>query len=305
MASIKIAAISRAGIFSPNHVGNDAAILHSTVEQLRRRGCEVRLYNEEQFLATDVQEEIILDMCRTQSSLEKLQHLEDEGRLVINSGYAIENCTREKMTRLLLSNGIPYPDSIIVDTDADAREQLRSAGFERCWVKRGEFHAIHHEDVAFCRHADAVQDMLHEFFYRGIRRAVINRHLDGDLVKFYGLADDSFFYWFYPLECHHSKYGDEQINGAPRHLGFDEGKLRRECLRAAEVTGVKFYGGDCIIDSDGSFRIIDFNDWPSFAPCRDEAPVYIAKSVMNMIRSWQRGRAAAERRGARRKEVKE
>ncbi len=40
--------------------------------------------------------------------------------------------------------------------------------------------------------------MLQEFFLRGIKRAVINRHLDGDLIKFYGVAGTDFFYWFYP-----------------------------------------------------------------------------------------------------------
>ena len=47
---------------------------------------------------------------------------------------------------------------------------------------------------------------------------------------------------------------------------------------------VKIYGGDCIIDADGSMQIIDFNDWPSFAPCRNEAAPYIAKCVLNYIR---------------------
>lgn len=40
MATTKIAAIMRAGVFSPNHVGNDATILNTVAEQLRKRGCE-------------------------------------------------------------------------------------------------------------------------------------------------------------------------------------------------------------------------------------------------------------------------
>lgn len=288
MSSIKIAAISRAGIFSPNHIGNDAAILNATVEQLRRRGCEVRMYNEEQFLDMEIREDIVLNMCRRQPSLEKLQKLEDEGRLVINSGYGIENCTRERMTRLLVSNGIPYPESLIVDTDSDAREELERGGYRRCWVKRGEFHAMHKEDVTFCRHAEEAQELLHEFFYRGIRRAVINKHLDGDLVKFYGLADGSFFYWFYPLEGSHSKYGDEKINGESHHYRFDEEYLKQISIKGAEVTGVNIFGGDCIVAPDGHIDIIDFNDWPSFAPCRKEAGTAIARSVINMIRRRQR-----------------
>ena len=35
--------------------------------------------------------------------------------------------------------------------------------------------------------------------------------------------------------------------------------------------GMYLDGGDCIVAPDGQIRIIDFNDWPSFAPCRTEA----------------------------------
>ncbi|KAA6328492.1 hypothetical protein EZS27_022616 [termite gut metagenome] len=40
------------------------------------------------------------------------------------------------------------------------------------------------------------------------------------------------------------------------------------------------YGGDCIVSSDGTARIIDFNDWPSFAPCRTEASQAIASAII-------------------------
>lgn len=51
MAEIKIAGIMRAGAYSPNHIGNDAAIFNAAADQLRKRGCEVNIYSEEQFIA--------------------------------------------------------------------------------------------------------------------------------------------------------------------------------------------------------------------------------------------------------------
>ena len=104
MAQVKIAGILRAGAFSPNHIGNDAAILNMVAEQLRKRSCEVNLYSEEQFLSGAVSERIILNMCRERESYQRLQRLEDEGALVINSGYGVENCVRERLTGML-SNG--------------------------------------------------------------------------------------------------------------------------------------------------------------------------------------------------------
>lgn len=281
MAEIKIAGVMRAGTFSPNHIGNDTAIFNLTAESLRKRGCQVNVYSEEEFLNTEIDEPVIMSMCREAESVEKLKRLEDEGHVVVNSGYGIENCTRERMTRLLLGNGVPHPDSLIVNTNENVKDDLEAGNFTQVWIKRGDFQTIHREDVSYCRHPEEAQEVLHEYFYRGIRRAVINRHLVGDLIKFYGVSGTDFFYWFYPFEGGHSKYGYELINGVSRGLAFDKDELHSICRRASEVLDVKVYGGDCVISAEGDIKLIDFNDWPSFAPCRDEAAPYIAKCIIN------------------------
>lgn len=282
MADIKIAGVMRAGAFSPNHIGNDTAIFNLTAEELRKRGCSVKVYGEEEFRQAEITESVIMAMCREAESIAKLKKLEDEGRLVVNSGYGIENCTRERMTRLLLGNGVPYPDSLIVNTNENVKDEMEEGGFNQVWIKRGDFQTIHREDVSYCRHPEEAQEVLHEYFYRGIKRAVINRHLVGDLIKFYGISGTDFFYWFYPFEGGHSKYGYELINGVSKGIEFDEKKLHEICRRASEVLDVKVYGGDCVISADGSIQLIDFNDWPSFAPCRAEAAKYIAKCITGL-----------------------
>ena len=286
MSDIVIAGIMRAGAYSPNHIGNDAAIFNATAEQLRKRGCEVNVYSEEQFIAGKVSERIILNMCREQRSIQLLQRKEDEGCLVINSGYGIENCTRERMTRILLGSNIPYPESLIVNTNEAVKPALKESGFTACWIKRGDFHAMHKEDVSYCRHIEEAQEVLQEYFYRGIKRAVINKHLPGDLIKFYGVKGSPFFYWFYPFDEGHSKYGHEAINGKSTGFDFDIKQLKEICHNAADTLDVVVYGGDCIVSSDGDINIIDFNDWPSFAPCRNEAAPHIAKAVMAEIKKW-------------------
>ena len=285
MAEIKIAGVMRAGAYSPNHIGNDAAIFNITADQLRKRGCEVNIYSEEQLANGAVNERIIVNMCREQRSIKRLQQLEDDGCLVINSGYGIENCTRERMTRILVGSNIPYPESLIVNTDEGVVDSLVKGGYEHCWIKRGDFHAMHKEDVSFVRHPQEAQEVLQEYFLRGIKRAVINRHLEGDLIKFYGIRGSDFFYWFYPFEAGHSKYGYEAINGAAKGLPFDRDYLRSICQHAAEELDVLIYGGDCIVSPEGDIRIIDFNDWPSFAPCRDEAGPHIAKAIIAAVKN--------------------
>ena len=287
MSEIKITGVMRAGAYSPNHIGNDTTIFNLVVEQLRKRGCEVNVLSEDEFINGAPTCDIIINMCREARSISLLQRLEDNGSLVINSGYGIENCTRERMTRILLGSGIPYPESLIVNTDEAIVASLAKAKIDRCWLKRGDMHTQHREDVTYVRHRQEAQEVLQEFFLRGIKRAVINRHLEGDLLKFYGIAGTDFFYRFYPFEQGHSKYGDEAINGKPHHDAFDEERLRSICNAAADALGVDIYGGDCIVGHDGTLTIIDLNDWPSFAPCRNEVAPYIARFVMHRIKIHQ------------------
>lgn len=283
MADIKIAGIMRAGAFSPNHIGNDSAIFNIVAEQLRKRGCIVNVYSEDQFITSGVNEPVIVNMCREPRSIELLQHLEDNGALVINSGYGIENCVRERMARILMGSNIPYPESIIVSTDEAIRDALVKAHISRCWIKRGDSHTMHNEDVTYVRHPEEAQEILQEYFLRGIKRAVINRHLDGDLIKFYGITGTPFFYWL----SEKSSSNTRKVPGKTQAPGFDEEKLKALCNAAAEILDVSIYGGDCVITSDGKMRIIDFDDWPSFAPCRQEAATQIAKFIMGAIKDKQ------------------
>lgn len=284
MTDIVIAGVMRAGAFSPNHIGNDAAIFNLVADQLRKRGCVVNVYSEEQLQEGKISEKIIVNMCREHKSMHKLQELEDQGALVINSGYGIENCIRERMTRILLGVGVPHPKSLIVNTNENVVDALGKAGIGPCWIKRGDFHTMHREDVSFVRHAQEAQEVLHEYFLRGIPRAVINDHLEGDLVKFYGIKDTPFFFYFYPYNTGNSKYGLENINGKPKEFAIDEERLRSICHNAADALGIEIYGGDCIVSADGDIQIIDFNDWPSFAPCRNEAAPHIAKRIISIIK---------------------
>ncbi len=281
MSRKEIVGVVRADQFSPNHIGNDAAIFQATVEALNHLGCHVKVMTEREFAEATVNESLVFSMGREMRTIDKLLQLEQSGVTVINSPRGVKQCTRETMTRLLMEAHVPHPRSLIVDTASDASCQMHEKYWFPCWLKRGDFHAIHREDVAFVRNAEELRETLHEFQLRGIDRAVINEHLRGDLVKFYGVADTPFFFWFYPFDMHHSKFGLEQINGISKGYAFNVDSLKKICDHAADVLHVNVYGGDCIVDVDGSMQLIDFNDWPSFAPCRGEAAPYIAQVIYN------------------------
>lgn len=279
MSKGKLTGIKRQTKYSPNHIGNDGTIYNMTAQCLRDMGYDVQDYTESEFVLSDIKDKFIFDMARDKSTIKWLKHLEDTGSVVINSAYGIENCTRGKMTRMLIDNNIPHPESIIIDSNDDPTELLEQMDANAYWIKRGDFHAIHREDVAFARSITEAKEILKEFAFRGIPNAVINEHLVGDLVKFYGVADTDFFYHFYPFDLSHSKFGLEEINGAANQYAFSVEALKEACDKAGEILNIKIYGGDCVVAKDGSFKIIDFNDWPSFAPCREQAAPKIAECI--------------------------
>ncbi|GHT72226.1 hypothetical protein AGMMS50262_00260 [Bacteroidia bacterium] len=282
--NVKIAGVRRGNRFSPNSVGNDTVIFNLTVEHLRKKGCEVTEYSEDEFLQTTMEADMIFNMARDMKSLRKLQRLEDAGVKVVNSGYGIENCTREKMTRLLLAHDIPHPKSVIVRTDEQLPQGVEWLA-NSCWIKRGDVHAIYSEDVTYVQVGEEAGQILQNFASRGIPSAVINEHLEGDLIKFYGVEGTDFFQWMYPDRLNHSKFGLEAVNGDVAGYSFDLELLKEYCSRVAHILNIHIYGGDGVVDKNGKVRIIDFNDWPSFAVCRNEAAPAITGCIIENLLS--------------------
>lgn len=283
MSQMKLAGIKRKTKYSPNHIGNDGMIFSLTADHLRKMGYEIQEYTEAEFVINNVSEKYIFSMARDRSTIKRLKTLESQGSLIINSGTGIENCSREPMTRLLLDNHIPYPKSVIVDVTDDPTQGLEAMNAPAYWIKRGDSHAIHREDVTYARSIEEVKSILIEFGFRDIPNAVINEHLVGDLIKFYGVADTDFFYWFYPYDLTLTKFGLEVVNGKAHEFPFDLSAFKSACNKASKLLDVGIYGGDCIVASNGSFKIIDFNDWPSFAPCREQAAPYIAQHIHQRV----------------------
>ncbi|NIJ53151.1 hypothetical protein [Dyadobacter arcticus] len=281
MNDLELLGVHRNKKFSPNHIGNDDAIFQLTAKALEKLGFRVTICCEDEFLEMElVEQEQIFTMARQKEVVAKLQMLEKTGKVVVNSAFGIENCFRTNLTNALNLNDIPVADSCIVPTsyqDDEIFDRIKGKGY---WIKRGDFHAIHKEDVSYARSKEEAKEILREYALRDIPDAVISQHLIGDLVKFYGVRGTDFFYWFYPYDSNHHKFaGYQQINGDPVHNPFDELELWRVATKAARVVGIDIYGGDAIVSKDGSFRIIDLNDWPSFAPCRDKAAPHIANRI--------------------------
>lgn len=263
---MRILAVSRAERFSPNSVERDRSILQAVIDRLQRRGHHVSLVSEDSvghpgFPELPVAPELILTMARRP---ETLRWLDSFGVACINSPEGIANCARSRLTDVMERIGTPIPPQ---------------EGHDGYWLKRGDAAAQTAGDVVYVSDHQQLAGTIETMRSRGIKDYVVSAHVVGDLVKFYGVGQGDFFRWYYPTDDGLSKFGDEHRNGTARHYRFDVDALGHEVQRLAEAVGVSVYGGDAIVKADGSFCVIDFNDWPSFSRCRDDAADAIAALV--------------------------
>lgn len=264
----RILKVYRARRFSPNAVERDRAIIDAVGNVLADEGIEVDGTDEEH-LAASCQADAFIAMARTPEALAILKEKEREGHTVINSPMGVERCRRSETDRIMRANGLP------------AAPLTGSHGY---WIKRGDEAAASKDDVLFAADGEALAVALERFRQRGIGDVVVTAHVIGDLVKFYGVAGTGFFRAFTNDVNGYSKFGDEAVNGQPHGYAYDRPRLQADAERLAALTGTDVYGGDCIVRSDGTYAIIDFNDWPSFARCRDEAAKAIAAKVLAKVK---------------------
>ncbi len=259
---MNFAAIKRANEYSPNHIMNDFAILKSAADELVKLGATVNFYDESIIEEGLIPEPFIFSMVQGAKGIENLRQVEKNKAFAINSADAVFNCYRFNMVPKLHSAGIPFPESIVINSDSKTLPDLARFG-KKFWVKRGDAHAVHKEDVTLVYSAAEAANVVREFSNRGIEKAVLQENLVGDTVKFYAVRGSDLFHWYH-------------LNGE-FHTPFYEKRLRDLAAAAAEALGLYVYGGDAIITPQADIIIIDINDWPSFAPVRDRAGYEIAQ----------------------------
>ncbi|HEY9542798.1 hypothetical protein [Prevotella sp.] len=260
---MKVIAVQRDEVFSPNSVAKDKAILQAVCDRLAlRHGLSISMITEKELTAGH-HADVFLSMARGRMALNLLQEKEKQGALVLNSAFGVDRCDRGGLQELMINNGIPVPP-----TD----------GPDGFWIKRADQSAQSKADVVYCNDRAALASMQASFVERGVTKWVVQAHVAGDLVKFYGVKG-GFFHIYYPGDDGISKFGDEALNGVPRHYEFDKAQLEAAADLLSTLTDVAVYGGDAIIDAHGNFYIIDFNDWPSFSRCVSEAAEAICELV--------------------------
>jgi len=264
----RIILVYRAPVFSPNSVNKDKAILEAVGGLLGERGYDVEYIHEEDLMA-EHDGDLFLTMGRLPETLAILAQKEKDGCIVLNTTKGVRLATsRLLIDRMMRENDIPTASLC----DGPCCER----GY---WLKRGDAAAQSLDDVQYAQTWDDVERKLVHFHNRGISDVLVCEHIEGDVVKFYGVQGTDFFRIFYPTDDGQMKFGDEVRNGEAHHYPFDAAQLQNDANRLSQLAELPVYGGDCIVRPDGSYAVIDFNDWPSFARCRDEAAGAIASLV--------------------------
>jgi hypothetical protein len=254
---------------SPGRESDDAEILRLTAKCLESHGAQVELKAPEVLSEGDTPPDGVFLMCERTEALRTLLAWQERGVRQVNGPLAVLNTYRERMIAQFREANVPFIDSRIVST-ADPAE-TRPAPL---WVKRADVHNTQDGDVVFAPDRAALAAALGALAARGIERAILQPHVEGDLIKFYGVGGGgrdgapAWFRWFYHRE--------QRVVG---HR-FDPARLARLVRAAATALGLEVYGGDAIATGDGRPVLLDLNAWPSFALYRDEAAPVIASYLL-------------------------
>ncbi len=278
--------IQRAERFSPNSVEKDLAILLEVGSLLEN----ARVVREEDLTAffTSCCQAVpsarsasstvscqppavncqLFSMARTPEAMDCLEQLEKKGVRVINPTAGVRACRRSNIEKVMRDNHLPLPPD---------------EGTDGYWIKRGDAAAQCRDDVRFCRDEGELAYAKDSFVQRGIQDVVVQAHVQGDLVKFYGVEGTGFFRCYYPGDDDRTKFGDDQVNGRPQHYPFSSRCLQADAEKLSRLLQTPVYGGDVIIKRNSDYVIIDFNDWPSFLRCREEAARAIVKRAASAL----------------------
>jgi hypothetical protein len=264
LQTLNILGIYRHPMFSNNAIEADRLILEESLAHLERIcpvPLKIEMAEEAEVASLTGRYALVLTMAQSQDTLDTLEKVLPTSP-IWNSPASIRNCYRKAMSTTLSTLPVNYVPFQLLPTDGSVKLTLEAN--TSYWLKRSDFHAIADEDVTLAENAEEVQAKLARFRARGVNEVILQKHVQGDIYKFYGVKGG----FFRPIRVRAG------LEGATNP---DFVQLEKAATRSADALGLMIYGGDAILDSQGKFHLIDLNDWPSFRICRPEAAKAIAE----------------------------
>lgn len=260
---------------SPNRESDDALILQAVLEQLKPLGFNTRAVTPEESDSIDLKEwDVIIPMCESYPRIKRLlRETESSNAVWANPPQAVLRCYRTHMVPAMQNlSSVTFPPSEVRAVEQGAGTPPPFPAPDGWWIKRGDVHNTCDHDVIQAKRWSDVEPILQDFNSREITQWVIQPHIEGDLVKFYGTGPGHWFTWFYhdPIR-------------SKKHI-FSVDNLAAQAAAGAEELSLQIFGGDAIITEDGIVTLLDLNSWPSFALVRKEAAVQIAWQLQRRLK---------------------
>jgi hypothetical protein len=264
---------------SPNRETDDALILKAVMEQLSIYRARTLVMTPEEADTADLGSwDMIVPMCESYPRLRRLL-AQQKARpvLMINPPESVLACYRLSMYEAFAKDPsilCPATETRNIQTSAPLQPPAFS-DHGGLWVKRGDVHNTCTHDVVYADDWSEVEAIRQDFASREITALVLQQHVDGDLVKFYGVGPGRWFTYFY------------HDPSTARKLPFDIDILAAMAAAGASALKLEVFGGDAIITPEGRIYLIDINSWPSFARVRAEASIQIAWQLRSRLKTLQ------------------
>lgn len=235
----------------------DRAIASLVGEMLRDKGHNVKMIDGEEISKIEKERpDLIFSMARRQTTLDLLCKKE-KTIPIINSPRAVKLClNRQEVYNIMKEENIPFPDTHEVLLD-DIKEEFPFV------LKKTDSHGKL-GDTFIVRSSGELKSAINSLRASGTNKILLQVFVDGHVNKYYGIGNEVFFPNFIETK------------------NFE--RVKKYVIRLSRAVGLDVFGGDFIYTQKGEIYIIDFNDWPSFSPMKEEAAKKIAKLIDSMLK---------------------
>ncbi len=268
MNSARVLGVYREKVFSPGRVEEDAAVLDATLAELSCSGYETSALEPKTLDKFPQRPVCVLSMAQSGQALQILQDWEKCGIRILNSVGSVRNCYRRTLIPLLAAARLPIPGGKMIPLNELEKgiSLHRSTGY---WLKRGDVHAMEPADVVKVTSEGEWMRAIDHFRCRGIGEVLVQEHVEGEVIKFYGVGGEQYFSAF--------------LGSSGREVTWEMKQLQSIARQAAEAARLEIYGGDAIMNHRNEVVLIDLNDWPSFSRCCQPAAKGIARYVKSVL----------------------
>lgn len=247
----RVLILQREPLYSPGAVEKDVTLTQTLCGVLSCHHFDARIILSDEKLIAD-KHTLVLSMRRGSEALKELMSVQEKGILVVNSPDGVQLCgQRMQLHAEMKAFGLPLPEE-------GNREQV--------WLKNGDSWTTTPNDVVFCStEADWLQAQT-LFKERGVKHILQQEHIEGRLLKCYVVGKH--FFYAYDTQ-NHTTYPFTQ----------NHPQLKAQIIDFASTIGIEIFGVDIIINQEVHPFVIDFNDFPSFYPCREQAAIAMVQLI--------------------------